>query len=285
VLVTTSRHTTISQEALRLIEQAQTEILVSSYGLSADHDVVKSLVRKARSGVPVMLVTRPRPAVQPAVSALCAAGARVLAHDKLHAKAIVTDAGAMIMSANLEASGLDHGFEVGVRLTDAEATSLRSVLSTWAERFPWQFESNAPRTRHLGEICLADRGLRDGRRQVIEEAVVHLEAVTADDALRLDATLRPALKEPSPDEYPQRVRYEWQVRPPTLPRKAKQRLREIEETRRDKDGKEKVAKLRVPFEPPVHEHAGQTYVVLRQESDKEVVRRLADELGAKVVLP
>ena len=101
--------------------------------------------------------TRPRPAVAKAVAALSAAGVRVYAHDKLHAKAVLSEREAIVLTANLESQGLDQGFEVGVQLCSSAMADLRVTFEQWQEQFPWQFSSAAKRGHHLGEFCLPDR--------------------------------------------------------------------------------------------------------------------------------
>lgn len=286
VVVTTRQHATLRAEALRLVEGARRELLVASYGLNAAHPVVEAIAAKAKAGVKVTVLTRPRPAVRDAALRLTEAGARVVGHDKLHAKAIVSEAGAMVMSANLEPSGLDTGFEVGVVLDEAGRQDLRRVLAgDWAERFPWGFASSPDRTSHLGEVCLADRGLRDGRREVIEEKPVPLPPVIAGDALRLDDAPEPELRAPEMPEFPQRLRFEWEVRPPHLPKGAKERLREVEREKRGKGGEVKKVKTRVSHDPPVFEHRGEAFVVLRDADQIDRAKAAATELGARVVLP
>lgn len=285
VVVTTRQHATLRAEVLRLVESARRELLIASYGLDSAHPVVEAIAAKAKAGVEVTVLTRPRPAVRDAALRLVEAGARVVGHDKLHGKAIVSEAGAMVMSANLEPAGLDAGFEVGVVLDEAGQDELRHILGEWADRFPWRFASSPNRTEHLGEICLADRGLRDGRRKVIEEKLVHLPSITADDALHLDDAPEPELRPPEMADFPQRLRFEWEVRPPHLPRGAKERMREVDREERAKGGKVKKIKTRVPHDPPLYEHRGQVFVVLRDTDRVDRVEAVAAELGARVVLP
>jgi cardiolipin synthase len=146
--------------------------MVASYGLDAEHDVVRALEERARAGVRVTILTRPRPAVVEAAQRLVAAGAIVLGHDKLHAKAIVADGRGMVMTANLQTHGLDDGFEVGVHLNTEVSDALKWALSDWSQRFPWRFEPALERGEFVGEICLATEGLRTGMRKVEEEKVV-----------------------------------------------------------------------------------------------------------------
>jgi len=282
--VTTKKHHSLLDGILSLIENAKEEIIISSFGLEANHPVIQALVNKAVDGVRITVLTRPRPGVREAVEKLESAGALVLAHDKLHAKAIVTECSSMLFTANIESHGLDHGFEVGVRLNDQQRNALRQILLQWRKTFPWQYACSAKREDHIREICLAEKGLRDGRREVVKEQSVHLESVTADDALRLDSTPDPECKPPHSDKFPQLLRFEWEVHPPKLPPKAKERLRDVNHEAKDEDGNTRTVTRQEPYDPPVFEHAGKVYIVLRNQADIEPARNLAVEIGAKVVL-
>lgn len=285
-VVATARETKeLGEAVLAMIRGARRELLLCSYGLGADHAVVVAAVERAKAGVPVTLLTRPRPAIAEAVSVLSAAGARVFAHDKLHAKAVVADGSAMVLTANLQAEGLDRGFELGVRLHGDDARLLGATLRGWAEVFPWRYAAGKPRSVHLGEICLAEAGLRDGIREVVEERQVQLSPVVADSALRLDAAPEPAFQAPAGGRsLPQRVRYNWQVVPPTLPRGARERFREVE-VRGDgkKSGKAKTE--RVAYSPRVFGGRGGPFVLLEEGGRPNLAEELARELNARVVLP
>ena len=285
VCATTKGQTGLRDTVLELVRRARKEIWVSSYGLDADHPVVAALIDAARRKVQVHVLTRPRPAVAPAVAALAAAGARIYAHDKLHAKAIVCDAGAMLMTANLEPHGLDRGFEVGARLPASRAAALLQTLRQWAAEFPWEYAAACPRGQHLGELCLAEKGLRDGLRQVIAEEIVQAGDVTAGDALDLSRAPAPKLSAPPPGpRFPQQVRFAWRVIPPRLPGKAIELRRRLEREEAGKDGKPRKVVEEHPHEPPAYEQGGERYVLLRTLAEREPARRLAELLKAKVVL-
>ena len=169
---------TIYEEAKRLIQEAKKEIIVSSYGLSSKHLLFDELVQKAEEGVEVTILTRPRKAVHEAVSLLKVIDAKICAHEKLHAKVIVSDAGGMVMSANLEEKGLDSGFEIGLSLTQEQCNEVRKILRTWEREFPWQYELEYKLTgdQKIFEACEAAKGLPEGRKEV--EISEHTETET-----------------------------------------------------------------------------------------------------------
>ena len=159
---------TIYEEAKRLIQEAENDIVLSSYGLSSQHPLFDDLAKKAEEGVGVTVLTRPRKAVHEAVARLQIADAKIYAHEKLHAKAIVSDAGGMVMSANLEEKGLDSGFEMGLSLTHHQCRQVRQILRTWERQFPWRYEDEYMPTidQRTFEVCNAAIGLPEGRSKV-----------------------------------------------------------------------------------------------------------------------
>ena len=286
ICVTTTSGRTLRAAVLELIEGAESELIVCSYGLDADHDSVKALVDKAHAGVKVTVLTRPRPAIALAVGELTKAGVKVLAHDKLHAKVILADDRGLVMSANLQARGLDTGFEVGVMLDDAGVLALRHVLRDWQTVFPWRFADGAKRSDHLGEICIADMGLSKGMARVVMVETCVLGDVVAACALALEDAQDPEFKTQLFDgRFPRAVSFEWRVVPPTLPPNAKERFREVGERGAVKKGSTPRRTRRVPYKLPVYDKGGEIYVLLEAGASPDVARVLAAEFSASVVLP
>ena len=285
IVVTARGVTSLRSAALRLIKGARSELFVSSYGFGADHALVRAIAERAQRGVEVTVFTRPRPAVAEAVAVLASAGVTVLAHDKLHAKAIWTESAAMVLTANLSAEGMDHGFEVGVLLGESGQEELRCTFVDWWNQFPWKYAQGMKRTEHLGEICLVDEGLRSGIRQVVETREIRLSPVLAGCALELAGAPQPTLKAPRGDgSYPREIRFEWEVLPPRLPKNAKELKRVVERTVPGKDGKPSSIQDRQSYTPRAYALSSKKYVVLEDDSQTRAARALAKELGGVVVV-
>ncbi len=272
---------------LDLVRGARRELVVASYGLDADHESVRAIVEARGRGVEVTVLTRPRKAVAGVARLLAAAGVRLVAHDQLHAKAIAADERVMVMTANLQAHGLDSGFEIGVLLPPVTAATVRETLREWARTFPWEYRAEARRGEHQGDLLVAELGLRGGEALVVDGLGRPLEvaAVTAADALDLAAAPKPVLTPPpSRTEFPRRVDFAWEIRPPTLPNGAKERMQVVERDVTDKEGNTKQVQERRSFEPRVFEAAGKVFVKVEKPGDVERARTLAARLGAVVVV-
>jgi cardiolipin synthase len=285
IFATLKGGTVLREQLLAMIRSASREILVASYGFEATHLVVRSLIEAAKRGVSVTVITRPRPAVAAGVAALAAAGIQIFGHDKLHAKALVVDGQAIVMSANLESHGLDSGFEVGAVLRSDAAREVEATLRKWTSSFPWSYRADAMRGEHLGDFCPVKAGLRDGVAKVTELHSQSVQPIIADDALSLDAAPAPELNlATKPGEFPQRVKFMWDVLPPQLPQGATQRLKEVVREEVGKDEKLTKTKSRIPYDPPVFDHKGKVFVVLNKPAEIDQARQAAASLGAKVVV-
>lgn len=295
IKVTSGKHRDLRDSVLRLIAGAQRSIIVSSYGLEKDHATTAGLIAAIQRGVSVIIATRPRPAVKDACEALAAAGATIVAHEKLHAKAVCADDEAILMTANLATDGLDSGFEVGVTLAGEQAMALRAILGNWVARFPWRFELKPVLAEDVSETCPAHLPFRDSKSQpprentvkIVPKLVEKLPPVAAADALNLEAAKTPALQsdwQRNGHPLPRRIQYEWEVRPPRLPEKAKERKREVVQKSTGKDGKPVEHNVTEPFQPPVFDLNGRAFVMLRDLNDIEAARALAAELNATIVV-
>ncbi|MDZ5649431.1 phospholipase D-like domain-containing protein [Nitrospirillum sp. BR 11828] len=261
----------LRETVLSMIGRARRHILLSTYGIEWTHEATQALLEALRQNVQVTIMTRPRPAVSAAVSALAEAGATIVGHDKLHAKALVTEESALVMSANLETGGLDHGFEVGVVLSGRMADGIEATLRQWEQDFPWVFRGDAMRGEHLGDFLPVDHGLRDGMIKVTQRHDQKCPDQIAPDALRLTEVPRPRLNPaPRPGEVPQHIAFTWVVVPPRLPKNAKPR-----QPSRASEGNEL----------PIYDHGGKAYVLVQDDVKTPEAQRLAKELSAIVVVP
>lgn len=220
ILATTSAALALREEALRLIAGATSRIVVSSFGWDSGHEVVRKLCERAEAGVDVTVLARVRPSSMPALLALAEAGAKVLGFRWLHGKAIWVDSQqALVMSSNLQADGLDQGFELGVRLSGSRAHELLERLTAWSQRAPWRLSSTPCVGDVIGKAMLWHRD-RLVDAEVRADTDLDLGTVVALSAHDL-AAQRPAL--PAPGELPHlahRLRCTWTVLAPTLAAKS-----------------------------------------------------------------
>lgn len=274
LIATTSKIHTIRDEALRLIDSAQSHIIVSSFGWDAEHEVVRRLVARAREGINVTVCARVRPSSMPALLALAEAGAQVVGFKWLHAKAIWTDSQhAMVMSANLQPDGLDHGFEMGVRLSGSRAAEVFARLTRWTEGAEWRLAA-APALGDVSGKLMLWQGGKLVDDEVQPSAHINLGTVTASSAHELWAQ-RPAT--PKTGNLPRLVhelRCTWTVAAPRLAAKAK-------EVRRSVEGEEQSQS----YKPALFREPGDRLVVaVRSHDELEPALKLMSEAGAAAIM-
>ena len=116
-----------------MLDAGPKKVAAASYGWDESHPVVDRLCRLARGGADVTVLARSgRPASMPALERLRSAGAKVAGFAWLHAKAVATESGAVVMSANIEPQGLEQGFEMGIALGGKRASEVMGTLGRWA---------------------------------------------------------------------------------------------------------------------------------------------------------
>lgn len=275
VPATTSESQELRTDAARLIKSAAKEIVVASFGWDKDHEILEFLCVRASEGLDVTVLARARASQMPALLALAESGARVLGFKWLHAKALCADgASALVMSANLQAEGLDRGFELGIRLNDDRAEEVNGRLDEWAKAARWELLASPT----LGDIqgkALVWRDNRLDEMTVETEHQIDLGLVTAESADALDDTA-PSI--PSPEgELPEsahEIVYEWTARAPVLAANAKPVLRPAE-------GGEKPT----AYDPPVFvEPGGRRVVAVTSEQQLPKARQVADSTAAKAIV-
>lgn len=285
VIATMGGRCEIRDAMMEMIGAARGSIMVSSFGWDVDHPVVAALFKRANEGVPVTVLARYRATSLPALLKLRKAGATVFCFSWLHAKALVCDDHAMVMSANLQKHGLDDGFELGVRLAGPDAEALLRLLQTWADHSQWRLEVPATLGDVSGEIVpLPSNALPRKPEPTIRikaTETVNLDPVTARSADRLEeaklseASLRQELERRSLT-WVQQVVVKYALRAPRLPNTAKR-----EERAKGAKGEHGA----VAEGPRVYRLAdGSRALGAGTPEEAKAVRTLADSLGIKTIL-
>lgn len=226
ILFTASNTTTIRNEIERLLTSAQSEIILSTYGIDLNHTITQKLLQSVRTGTKVTLLVRPRPNTKnmEALIALADQGAKIIGHPWLHSKAIVVDTSVgwsgLVMTANIEQHGLDDGFETGIKLNHQDSTRLHEILVTWANNGPTKLMVNKTLGDQIGTIgtwknqTFVDQSIK--KEKTIE--LGELTVPSFEQILTYEPKFLP------PNESNQRfhhIRYTWTNTPPKLPNGAK----------------------------------------------------------------
>lgn len=285
ILATLPDRCQIRDCVLQMIGSARRRILAASFGWDAEHPVIDALCTRAAAGVGVTVLARYRPGKMDALVKLRRAGAKVLCFSWLHAKAVVADDDAIVMSANLQRHGLDDSFELGVRLSRSDTSGLVTVLESWAQRAEWQLECASSLGGLLGQVVPLEQAVspRGPSSTITIERRVEIEladrvaesADRMDDARLSQEDLRAEASKRGPI-LAHEVLFRYTINPPTLPREAKVEKRQATPDGRGVDSDTGPRVYRLPD--------GSRCVGIATPEQGREGRSLADSLGIKRVL-
>jgi len=105
----------LRKEVIRLIGSAKKELIVSAWTFEKGHDSTEAIKEACKRGVRVRIFSRDDAKSTDNIYALLQSGAEVYSFGRrVHAKFIVSDGEALIMTSNFSKLGLDSGFESGI---------------------------------------------------------------------------------------------------------------------------------------------------------------------------
>jgi cardiolipin synthase len=222
LLCTAGNIKTIKRTMLDLIERANSEIILSTFGIDSEHPVTQNLLRALAAGKKVRILARPRPSkmTMTALLSLAKAGAEVRGHPWLHAKALLVNNDdnwhGMIMTSNVEARGLDDGFETGISLANNDAEQLRTIMEKWWQDFPLRLSLNSKVGDVEGPVQLwrDDRPLRVSIEKHGQFALGEIEARSTDEMEQTSPSSFPKPSLPKDTTLYHKISYTWRVLPP-----------------------------------------------------------------------
>lgn len=290
---TSSQENSILDNALKMIEHARQEIIVSSFGFDENHLFIQRLCEKAKQGILVKVLTRIRPSNMSALMQLQQAGASIYGFKWLHAKAIWVDGqSAMVMSANLQQHGLDEGFEIGIRLDGQTIQSLKSCLDYFMGVAQHHLVQNLPVGNCLGELKLwennqfIDLNIQPERKENLPDETADC---TSDLSKNISLPKSDWRKNPV-----QTMIYQYQVIAPTLPSNTKELFWEEKKPKPidkqdEKDGKKAKPEfdtIKHSYQPQVFVNKGQHYIAISGQNELNAAIELRNKQfqDAKIVI-
>jgi cardiolipin synthase A/B len=217
IVATTETRQDLRAAVVETIRGAQRSLVVATFGID-DRAVVDALAERARSGVAVTLLVRhPRATMFETLRELVHADLNVLGVGEfLHAKAILADnERALVMTANLQAHGLDNGFEVGVRLTGDDAAALGGMLASWHAGARSLLRASVRLREIRGSVQMMNgKGYRE--LSVEPEGRVEDGVTKVDCCTRIAGAPRPTAARAPAGKLYHRIEHVWSIAPPVL---------------------------------------------------------------------
>lgn len=272
-LVTSSEGTVIREHALKLIQQAKNELIISSFGWQEDHILVKAICSIAMAGVNVTILSRKRPAAMPALLAMQQAGATVKCFKWLHAKAIlVDDKKAMVMSANFQTHGMDEGFELGLPLIGSQITELKHCIEKFLTVEHQELRTSMALGRVLGDFEVWENSMF---KSYFAKELSVIELAPIDSRCLSDMTLKPSLPKANwRSNTSHKVEFKWVVTPPVITG-SKPESFIPQEDKIDKISKHKKSLPQKSYKPKVVKLSKkQLAITVRTESDFDIAQKL-----------
>ena len=176
------------------------------------------------------------------------------------------------MSANFQSDGLDHGFELGVRLRDGRAEEILTRLSRWRATSSWQLFAK-PRLGDVVSVAKLWSGKQFDEIEVSPEKNIDLGNVIADSVEILDAP-RPSLPKDSGLSLVHKLKCTWTVSAPLLAAKSKEQQR---------PGKDK-EQPKGYFPPAFKEPKGRLVVAIKSSDELLEAKGVMAEIGASAIV-
>lgn len=148
---TCSDEYSLKDAIVKIIENTHKKLVITGWSFDTDHEVVRALLGTLQRGVKVNIYTKPNYRNTEALNDLLKNGAKIVGHERYHAKLIISDENnGLVTTSNYTKKGLDEGFEVSVILGKKETNFVNEVIDYWRIKCNWMLASeillkNAPK--------------------------------------------------------------------------------------------------------------------------------------------
>lgn len=187
---TCSDEYSLKDAIVKIIDNAHKKLVITGWSFDKDHEVVRALFSALQRGVKVNIYTKPNYRNTEALIDLLKNGAKIVGHERYHAKLILSDgSNGLVTTSNYTKKGLDEGFEVSVTLGANEIGLVQDVIDHWNEKCDWMLASevkDAPT-----KVRQYNSGMRDMNEFEIQDSFSEEEPRYAPDSIdqMLDHTI------------------------------------------------------------------------------------------------
>jgi cardiolipin synthase A/B len=305
--------TTLKERMLEYIHGAKKSIFLSGWSIQKDTAILKALIARMKDSVEVTICTRPMGWNTEALIPLVQLGAKVLGHERFHAKMLICDGSkGILMTANITTKGLDTGFEAAVELSGNDLIDIVVLSNDLMEQCAWSLRSKIQLKDASDHIKLFKYGDPKGypnnknpwtmNAEVRKEVLRDLKEFEVDSVDEMQS-FTPAFPELGSGELLVRLaNYKWIVAPPMLPAKSEPVIEEVEKAvpltpeekkemkMDDKTGEVplvKIIKVKEPVIDPfkLYKKGNGRYIVINKWEDLPDAVTFAKKYKARIVIP
>jgi len=285
ILINSKNHKSLENAIIELIDKNLGQLIVCTYGITEDNKVFQKILSELKKGREVNILTRPRNKNMNALIELSKMGANIYGHDDIHAKIFLivngSDLKGIIMTANIEDISFDKSFESGKWLNIDESESILKVLNKWIQNFPLKLEEELKRNQVKKEIRVWNANKEKIElKEIIEEETIEINPKRKPISIQnYEEFEMPEEELKRPNEKQKlykKIIYQYEVKPPVLPKAAKQ----YQEPKSDKKGEKK---KKVKIDLPIFKTQENFYVVVKDKAEIKEAKILAERYNAQIV--
>lgn len=133
-----NKNNSLNKSLLEAVNKAKKTISFSTFQIDKSIELVKAIADKAKQNISVTLFCRPiEKQFNEQLKELLESGVQIYFHPLTHSKSLLIDSkDGFVFTANLIASGLDNGLEVGIKLNEEQTNDLSIIHQSWQDNFP-----------------------------------------------------------------------------------------------------------------------------------------------------
>ncbi len=279
IIFNSKEHHSLEKALIDLIAKNSGKMIICTYGITKNNEVYKKILSELKKGRDVVVLTRPRNKNMPALIDLIKEGAVVYGHDDIHAKVILIeengDVKGIMMTANIEDISFDTSFESGKILKDEEAKSFLKILNNWIKNFPLMLKNSQKLKNAVEEIRVWNSlSEKIDIKRIVEEGIIPIDINHKSKSIENYEDFeipKEELKKPNEKQkLYKKIIYQYEIKPPILPRNAKPYQKSNKNQKEEKKKKNQI-------NLPIYKLKNKLYVVIKEKSQIRDAKILAEQ--------
>ena len=285
ILINSINHKSLENAIIELIDKNPGNLIICTYGINDDNKVFQKIISELKKGRNITILTRPRNKNMNALIKILNAGAIIIGHDDIHAKSFIieneSEIKGLIMTGNIENISFNKSFESGKLLTEEESESILKILKEWIKYFPLTLEKSLKRNQVKKEVRVWNDSKEEiEKKDVIDEDIINIELIQGPKSIENYEEFEipeEELKRPNENQKLfKKIRYQYEIKPPILPKTAK--LYTEPDISKNREKKKKDRKIL-----PIYNTEKHYYIVVKEKTDIKEAKILAEEYNAQIV--
>ncbi|MBA7588718.1 hypothetical protein ES708_30785 [subsurface metagenome] len=279
IIFNSKEHHSLEKALIDLIAKNLGKMIICTYGITKNNKVYRKILSELKKGREIVVLTRPRNKNMPALIDLIKEGAVVYGHDDIHAKVILIegngDVKGIMMTANIEDISFDTSFESGKILKDEEAKSFLNILNNWIKNFPLMLKNSYKLKNAVEEIRVWNSLSEEiDIKEIVEDGIIPIninhKSKSIENYEDFEIPKEELKKTNEKQKLYKKIRYQYEIKPPILPRNAKPYQKSNKNQKEEKKKKNQI-------NLPIFKLKNKFYVVIKEKSQIKDAKILAEQ--------